>query len=155
MPRFTSAAILIGVLLAPVLLPASEPQPEGAESVMPDQQRNSIQGTIWRLESFKSEGLDRQPISSRDATLRLEGGRISGSGGCNGFRGGYTLNRDWLAFGPLAGTRKACSEPGGAMEQEAAILKALQSVANYRIEGGELTLTDGDGKPAAKFRATE
>ncbi len=271
MPRFTSAAILIGVLLAPVLLPASEPQPEVAESVMPDQQRNSIQGTIWRLESFKSEGLDRQPISSRDATLRLEGGSISGSGGCNrlmgsydlhgaqlsiavggmtmmacpegmeqeqavakalvevagyelqgdrlvlldrdyapvlvyarlkplsltgtdwrltrynngnqaiaaplrgteprlrfgedgslegnsgcnGFRGGYTLNRDWLAFGPIAGTRKACSEPGWAMEQEAAILKALQSVANYRIEGGKLTLTDGDGKPAANFRATE
>lgn len=269
MPRFPVATILIGVLLFTPFLRAAESQSEGGRFTMNAQDSGTLEGTIWRLESYKAEGEDRQPVSSRDATLRLEGGRISGSGGCNRlmgsydlkgkqlsievggvtmmacpegmeqeqavtqalgevagyeldsnrllllgadqapiliyarlkplsltgtdwrltrynngkqalvsplrgsepnlvltedgslqgnsgcnrFRGGYTLNRDWLAFGPIAGTRKACPLPAGIMEQESAYLRALESVATYRIEGGELTLLNGDGKPAAKFRA--
>jgi heat shock protein HslJ len=273
MPRSPIAAILSAFLFSSSLLAlaAAESQPEGADSAMHTQDTGTLEGAIWRLESYKAKGEDRQPISSRDTTLRLEEGRISGSsgcnrlmgsydlhgeqlsievggmtmmaciegmeqeqavtkalgevagyelrgdrlvllgadsnpvlvyaklkplsltgtdwrltrynngkqalvsplrgtepdlmlgedgslqgaGGCNRFRGGYTLNRDWLAFGPIASTRMACPEPDGVMEQESAYLRALETVAKYRIEGGELTLLNGDDKPACKFRATE
>ena len=37
-----------------------------------------------------------------------EGGRVSGSGGCNRLAGTYTASGEQLAFGPLATTRMAC-----------------------------------------------
>lgn len=266
-----AAAILIAGLLAPAVIPAAEPQANGARAGVQTPLQGGLEGPIWRLKSYKAEGEDRAPISSRDATLRFASGKIGGSGGCNRFvgsyelqgeelaiamggmtmmacpqgmdqeqtvsaalgtvtgyaldgdrltllgagaapvlvyarlqplsltgtdwrltrynngkqalisplrgthpnltlgedgslqgdsgcnrfRGGYTLNRDWLAFGPIAGTRKACEEPKGVMKQEGAFLQALATVATYKIEGGELTLINGDDKPAAKFRAAE
>ena len=266
-----ATAILIAGLIAPTPVPAVESPAEGAAPAMKNPAASSLEGPIWRLQRYKADGADRKPIASRDATLRFDGGRISGSGGCNRFmgsydrqgaklsiemggmtmmacpegmeqeqavstalrevtgyrldgdrltllgansmpvlayarlealsltgtewrltsynngkqglasplrgtqptltlaeggvvqgdsgcnrfRGGYTLNRDWLAFGPIAGTRKACGKPDGVMEQERTFLQALGTVAKYKIEGRELMLINGDGKPAAKFRAAE
>jgi heat shock protein HslJ len=95
-------------------------------------------------------------LCGTEPVLRLgEHGSLEGDGGCNRFRGGYTLNRDWRAIGPIANTRKACPEPDGIMEQEVTYLQALETVAKYRIEGEELTLLNGDGKVAASFRAVD
>jgi heat shock protein HslJ len=117
----------------------------------------SLTGTEWRLTSYNNgkQGLASPLAGTRPTLTMSEDGMVQGDGGCNRFRGGYTLNRDWLAFGPIAGTRKMCAKPDGIMEQEAAYLRALGTVAKYRIEGGELTLLNGDGKPAAKFKAAE
>lgn len=270
-PNRIATVILIAGLLSPAPASAAESPTEGAAPAMQNPAADSLQGPIWRLQSYKVDGADREPISSRGATIRFEEDKISGSGGCNRFmgsydlqgaklsikmgamtmmacpegmeqeqvvstalgevtgyrldgdlltllgadsapvlvyarlaalsltgtewrltsynngkqglasplrgtrptltlvedgvvqgdsgcnrfRGGYTLNRDWLAFGPIAGTRKACGHPEGVMEQESAFLRALGTVAKYEIEGGELTLINGDDKPAARFRAME
>jgi len=50
----------------------------------------------------------------------------------------------------MAGTMMAC--PHG-MEQEAAFLATLATIARYRIAGDALTLFDAKGRALAKFRA--
>jgi len=161
MPQSPIAAILIAVLLSPPLFAAAESEPDGADSnpvlVYARLKPLSLTGTDWRLTRYDNgKQALVAPLRGTAPDLMLgDDGSLQGTSGCNRFRGGYTLNRDWLAFGPIASTRKVCPEPPGAMEQESAYLRALESVAKYRIEGGELTLLNGDGRPAAKFRAAE
>ena len=45
---------------------------------------------------------------AKPLTLRFEGGRASGSAGCNSFSGSYQASEGRLEFGPLATTRMAC-----------------------------------------------
>jgi heat shock protein HslJ len=93
-------------------------------------------------------------LNDTEITLELrDDGTLGGSDGCNRYMSGYTLEGERLSIGPLATTRMACRGPEGAAEQAAAYARALETVTGYRIEGGELTLLTGDGKPAARFRA--
>ena len=82
-------------------------------------------------------------------------GRVTGSGGCNRFFGPYALDGDALAIGPLATTRRACSEPEGVGEQEAAFLAALERVATWSIREGRLQLRAEDGALQVDFRPGE
>lgn len=76
-------------------------------------------------------------------TLLLTDGTASGSGGCNQFTGGYTLDGDSLTFGALATTRMACVPDVSATET--AYLAALESVASFESDGDELRLLAESG----------
>jgi putative lipoprotein len=76
--------------------------------------------------------------------------RVSGSGGCNRFTGGYELQGYRLSFKQMAGTMMAC--PTG-MDRERAFLDALQRVARTRIKQQQLDLLDASGGVAARFEA--
>jgi len=85
-----------------------------------------------------------------DLTVGIREGRISGHSGCNRFAGGFTVADDAVSIGPLMGTRMFCDDPdAGAgpsiMEQEAALLAALQHATGYRLEGTRLTFVRPDG----------
>lgn len=91
-----------------------------------------------------------EDIGGRGATDRLQSsitfgadGRAHGSGGCNRFTGGYTLDGASLRFGAMAQTNMACVE--AAMEQEQRFHAALAAVQGWRIEGGILHLTGVGG----------
>ena len=77
------------------------------------------------------------------------GGEAFGSGGCNSFRGTYTLAAGRLDFGPLAATRRACPEPQ--MQQETGFFAALEAVDGFRLEGGTLVLLDSAGSAVARL----
>jgi heat shock protein HslJ len=79
-------------------------------------------------------------------------GRVAGSGGCNQFSGGYTLEGDGLAIGPVASTRKAYLAPEGAGEQEAAYLAALARVTTWSFREERLQLRAADGALQVEFR---
>jgi heat shock protein HslJ len=75
---------------------------------------------------------------------------ISGNGGCNRFHGSCSVTDHAMAIGPLMSTRMFCGddEAGSGptvMEQEAALLAALQHATGFRLEGSRLTLTRPDG----------
>jgi heat shock protein HslJ len=70
-------------------------------------------------------------------------GRVAGSGGCNRFAGGYTLEGAALRFGQLAGTMMACVPALG--EQEQRFHVALAEVRAWRIDNGLLQLTNASG----------
>lgn len=75
-------------------------------------------------------------------------GRVTGSGGCNTFSGPFTAGGRRLQVGPLASTRKACSEPEGADEQERGYLAALESAVRFEQAGPKLTLFNAKGQMA-------
>jgi heat shock protein HslJ len=71
----------------------------------------------------------------------------SGFSGCNRFMGTYALKDGKLSFGPLAGTRMACTSPGGNIE--GAFLDALTRIERTGVQMREpqqmqLTLDNGD-----------
>jgi putative lipoprotein len=91
-----------------------------------------------------------EDIGGRGAVDRLQStitfgadGRAHGSGGCNRFTGGYTLEGNSLRFGAMASTNMACVP--AAMDQEQRFHAALAAVQGYRIENGILHLTGAGG----------
>lgn len=75
--------------------------------------------------------------------------QITGTGGCNGFRGRSSANLASLQLGPLSSTGRAClSLPGS---QEDLFFKALELTRKARLESDQLILMDDAGKQLARF----
>ena len=94
----------------------------------------------------------RQAIISvrGELTLAISDDTISGNAGCNRFNGPFQVGDGGLTVGPLMSTRMFCDdEDAGSgptiMEQETALLQALEASTGHRMEGSRLTLTRADG----------
>lgn len=110
-------------------------------------QATGLTGTAWQVTGYNN---GRQAVVSvlGGTTLTLEflaDGRLRGSGGCNQFGSSYSSTGRQLGIGPAATTRKACPAPEGVMEQEAAFLHALETVASALREGDRLELRSAGG----------
>lgn len=103
-------------------------------------QSSSLRGS-WRLANM-TEGDSPMPMvppQATELTATFADGKISGSGGCNRFMGGYEVEGDRLTIGQLASTFKACEQP--IMNQESKFLQALQGAQRYEInDRDELTI---------------
>jgi putative lipoprotein len=107
-----------------------------------------LEGTYWRAIELAGKPVPAQD-PKREAHLVFQpGGRIAGSDGCNRVTGGYQRQDDVLSFGPIAGTRMACTDTA---EVEAAFLAALKATARFRIAGDRLELLDASGTRVAAF----
>ena len=80
-------------------------------------------------------------------------GRVSGSGGCNGFAGTYAVTSPAILIGPVAATRKFCTSPDGVMAQESAFFAALTTAASFTGNGPTLQLWTEDGETAVELAA--
>jgi heat shock protein HslJ len=137
--------------------------------------------TRWRVENEELALLDADeaevlryrvatPVGSWLATALLQGnaftsllagteitasfaedGTLSGSAGCNNYRATYETSQGGIEIDQAAATQKACAEPEGIMEQEAAYLAALPTAARYRVAGRSLELLTAEGTPVASF----
>ncbi len=72
--------------------------------------------------------------------------------GCNDASSSWTLDGDELEVEPMRLTCQACAEPAGVMDQEAALVAALESAATVQVAPGELVLLDDDGLIALQAR---
>ena len=112
---------------------------------------SSLENTYWKLVR-----LGAAPVTvgerQREPHMNLQPGakRVVGSGGCNRFTGGYTLEGDALKLAQIAGTMMACVE---GMEQEQSFYDALGRVVQWRITGEHLEVFDGAGDSIAQFAA--
>jgi putative lipoprotein len=110
-----------------------------------------LAGTRWRLVALGDE-----PVRAADASraphlvFAVEGGRLSGSDGCNRMVGGYALDGARLSFSGIGATRMACPE---GMEQAAAFARALHATAAHRVAGDLLELIDASGRVVARLQA--
>jgi putative lipoprotein len=114
--------------------------------------RNQVQpavltGPTWVAEDIDGQGVVDTPESTITFTAD---GSAHGSGGCNRFRGSYTVEGEKLTIGPLAGTRRACLP--AIMEQEDRFHAALGRTRGYRIDKGLLFLIDDQGAPTMRLR---
>jgi heat shock protein HslJ len=109
----------------------------------------SLAGTSWVLAQL--DGQAPVPVPDGAApTLQFRADEAGGSSGCNSFGGPYTQSGGSLRFGPLASTRRACTDEA-ANAQEAAYFRALEAVTRAGTAGGTLVLYAGD-RAVARFR---
>ena len=105
----------------------------------------TIEGPTWKLVGLPGHDSSALGGAKRPLTARFEAGRISGFSGCNRFMGDYTVERDKLVIGTLAGTMMACPEPDMVLER--AVHGALTGTLRYAISADRLTLTPVSGSP--------
>jgi len=106
----------------------------------------SLTGAAWQVLSVnngRGAVTSVVPETQLDATFD-ERGIVSGSTGCNTYRGLYTVTGATIAFGSLSSTRRACPSEA-ATAQEQAFLAALSASTRYELRGDRLTLRDDEG----------
>ena len=114
-------------------------------------QSQSLAGTHWTVVDYNN---GKQAVVSVLTGTKLTAnfdaaGHVTGFAGCNNYNGPVKATPPKVAVGPLASTKKFCSEPAGVMEQESAYLTALASAATYSIQGATLELRTSAGAIAA------
>jgi heat shock protein HslJ len=124
--------------------------------VTPVAEAATLDEAPWRLVSYVDpEGRPYPVLPGTEVTATFQGGRVSGSAGCNQYTAGYQLAQDTagvIRLTQAASTMRFCTEPPGVMEQEAAYLAALERVGRYTLAGEELTLREAGGGALLVFR---
>lgn len=107
-----------------------------------------IEGTTWQLGSVDTKDTGIVPGAGRPAaTLRLVGGRVTGSTGCRSFTGAYALTSSRLrttdlVITPQAGAPADCTRPGAA-DIDALVVSVLTRGAAVTWDRRSLVLSDG------------
>ena len=97
----------------------------------------------WKLTAYGPAEAPIPAVEGAEAGLTFkEDGTVSGSSGCNGLGGDYTVQGDQITFGEFVSTLMACDDP--IMAQEDAAHKVMSGTATYKIEGNSLTITNND-----------
>jgi heat shock protein HslJ len=111
---------------------------------------SEIENVEWTL--IELDGTAIAPAANGTPTMSLSSKdlRARGFAGCNRFFGSYELNGTRLRLAGLAATRMACPE----MSVEAAVMKALDETATWKIDGRTLELFDATGKLRSRWTAT-
>lgn len=102
----------------------------GACSAMDNGDLETTPPAAYQVEggTFKILSVNGKPaIRGVDADIRFEGGRISGTAGCNRLNGGFTQSGNVLTISGVAVTMMAC--PPAQMAQERDSLAVLESGA--------------------------
>lgn len=129
---------LLLVWMAPVLVLAGE-----VEMTM-------LEGATWRLVGVvHADGELHAVPDGVEATATFAAGTVGGSGGCNRFTAGYTVEGDRLTIERGASTMMACPDPQAIVEK--AFMAALEATKAYRIKDGRLAWLDTGGREIAAF----
>ena len=95
----------------------------------------------WKLTAFGPPDTPIPAVEGAEAGLTFnEDGTVTGSSGCNGLGGDYTVAGDQITFGEFVSTLMACDDP--IMSQEGIVHEVLRGTARYKIEGDTLTITN-------------
>ncbi len=104
----------------------------------------------WIVEDIGGRGV----IDNARTTIGFVGeGRVSGSGGCNRFRGPAKIEARSVLIGPLAATKKACAP--ALMDQEGKFFSALEAARSYKFDGAFLGFFGEDGAELLRLTRTE
>jgi len=95
-------------------------------------------GTEWTLQSITGQDASDFGVSA----IFAEDFAVSGFSGCNQYSGGYAVDGDTIAIGPLAATRKLCQDDANTVEN--AFLNAMEAVDVMSISGQTLSLVADD-----------
>ena len=113
-----------------------------------DNANGGLGGTSWTVMS-----IDGAPtlVDARPTMTFEFDGKLSGSGGCNGYTGTFRTEEDRITIGQLTSTMMGCE--ADRMAQEGAFGAALEASTNWRLtEQGTLELVGPDiivAEPAA------
>ncbi|MCA0059670.1 YbaY family lipoprotein [Mesorhizobium sp. B261B1A] len=121
-----------------IMLKMVTPSPEPTASVL-DQ--------LWLLDY-----VDGVAITASQATFRVsEAGKADGNGPCNSYFATANLDGQKIAISDIGSTYKACAPE--VMAEEKALFEALAKAASYKVDAGNLTIADGNGREILRFSA--
>jgi len=121
-----------------------------------EEQLNFVRGTPlvstqWVLTGYGDpNNLTASQAGVMTTAVFASDGTLSGSGGCNQYSAGYTLQEGQIGISLPTSTLMAC-EVG--MEQEQAYLAVLENAGSYRLGLGALDLITADGTSMLRFSA--
>jgi heat shock protein HslJ len=146
----STAAVLLAIGTACSTSRASAPAtPEKPVSTA---EAEPFEGTTWELIELRGNparpGMKSEPPH---VVFQADVSSVRGHGGVNSFFGPYVLDGSTLRIERLASTRMA--GPAELMDQESALLDALQSARSWRVTGDVLELFDVRGAMLARFQA--
>jgi len=115
----------------------------------------SLEGTLWKLTALADSRGNPAPVAAgTEITALFQGGRVTGSAGCNNYGAIYHVAAASLTVtAPAAVTRKTCAQP--VMQQERNYLAMLARTAAYKITGNKLELRSGSAVLLASFVAAQ
>jgi len=112
----------------------------------------SLEGR-WDLTHYGPVGSESKILANAQVYITFSNdGKIGGSGGCNGYFGGWGLlegTKDAIRIWRTGSTKMACDEP--IMTQEYRYLEELSRVSAFAIEGKELRLYYNEGRGILRF----
>lgn len=153
MPRTSPLPVVLGALLmvgaiSGTTIAGDGPSADPLIDPNPSAGAPSLEGTEWLLVKAQLSGAYADIPAEVVATLLMNDGQAGGSGGCNQWFAGYTLDGPNLTFGPVGSTLMLCEGPGG--QVETFFLADLESVRTWDITDGTLTLS-GETGPVLAF----
>ena len=108
-----------------------------------------LPGTSWNVHSYNNgRGGVTTLIIDTELNVNFEDTAVAGLAGCNNYNGSYQVEGQAISIGPLATTRKFCSDPEGVMEQENEFLAALQGAVRFEVQGDQMDMYFEDGARA-------
>lgn len=122
---------------------AAAPEPEPGPDDGPAIAGADVQG-VWILREGRSPSGVIEPVRGADITLQIEDERAGGSGGCNTYGGGVSIDGNTFEAGGFAVTEIGC--PEDVAEPEARYLEAMEDVDTVSVEGETMTLTGPDSE---------
>ncbi len=108
-----------------------------------------LEDALWGLENYSGGVV----LEDSFVTAEFDAGEIAGSAGCNNYFGPYETSGSEITVRALGSTRKACQDPPGVMEQEAAYLTALPGASTYSIGESGLQMFDSSGAELLQYLA--
>ena len=100
----------------------------------------TLTGQEWSLATIGGAPL---PAGSGITAAFGEDGTVTGSGGCNGYTGPYTVDGESLSVGPLAATRMSCGQ--SPMTSSARTLARSRLATGFAIGGTDLVISTSNG----------
>ena len=109
-------------------------------AAQPPTAENSLAGSSWQFVSLGPVGATTPVVGETPLTLEFrEDGQAGGQGGCNSYRGPYTMQDDLLQFGEITSTLIACAD-AAVTEQEQGYLEALRTANRFSVDGDTLKI---------------
>ncbi len=115
----------------------------------------TLEDTLWSLTTLITpNGTSGELFPETKITLQFAAADFNGNAGCNNYFGSYTKEGNALTIGEIGSTQKLCL-PEEVNSQESAYLSQLSAIAQYLIEGEQLSLSDANGNILLTYAATE
>lgn len=103
--------------------------------------KDVLDQTIWQASLLDNESL----LDQTTLSLRFHNHKVSGSSGCNRFRGKYEVSGKNIEFTELTLGTDRCMNPG-IMEQETTFTAMLANSDHFELAERQLILFSPDGK---------
>jgi heat shock protein HslJ len=154
---FLLAVLVTGCTSQPAQTPASPAAtaaPSQTTAVIPATPPATLSSTTWKLGWFDdTNGVWSKVAEGSTITATfLNEGKVTGSGGCNGYSADFQLgNESRIWFRRPAVPDHLCQTPTGVMSQESYYFTDLQSAETYSITNGQLLFFDKTNRKILQF----